>query len=225
MSDTLHQSSNLRMVEFFSGSGRMAQAFREQGWIAKTVDIEYPADMNRDVLTLTREDIIALCGGEPDFMWFSFPCTGFSVSAIGTHWGGGWRVYEPKTETARMGIQLIEWCNTVRSWFPNAKWGYENPRGVARKMKALEGLPRYTITFCQYGERRMKPTDIWTNLVWVPRPMCKNGAQCHDRAPRGAKTGTQGLKNAYLRGTLPIEFCKEIAFTATTNLRRVELNV
>ena len=39
----------------------------------------------------------------------------------------------------------------------------ENPRGGMRKMEWMKGLPRYTVTYCQYGDNRMKPTDIWTN--------------------------------------------------------------
>ena len=70
---------------------------------------------------------------------------------------------------------------------------------------------RNTITYCQYGESRMKPTDIWTNnLNWKPRKMCKNGMPCHESAPRGSQTGTQGLKGNYLRSIVPYELCKEI---------------
>ena len=53
-------------------------------------------------------------------------------------------------------------------------------------MKWMQGLPRYTVTYCQYGDSRMKPTDIWTNH---PRPQfkppCKNGDPCHMPSPRG----------------------------------------
>ena len=38
----------------------------------------------------------------------------------------------------------------------------ENPRGGMRKMEWMKGLPRYTVTYCEYGDNRMKPTDIWT---------------------------------------------------------------
>ena len=79
-----------------------------------------------------------------------------------------------------------------------------------RKMGAVEYLNRHTITYCRYGDNRMKPTDIWTNLPWTPRPMCKNGMPCHEAAPRGSKTGTQGLKGAYERSKIPYELCKEI---------------
>lgn len=202
----------LFMLELFSGSGNMAKAFKDRSWITLTVDLHKDADWRVDVLSLSRQDIIDRLGGEPDFIWASPPCTAFSVASIGRHWGGGYRVYEPKTDTARLGLALAAKTKEIISWFPNAKYGIENPRGVLRKMPVFQGLRRETITFCQYGEKRMKPTDIWTNLTaWIPRAMCRNGAPCHEAAPRGAKTGTQGLKGAYERGILPSEFCKEIA--------------
>ena len=70
---------------------------------------------------------------------------------------------------------------------------------------------RYTVTYCQYGERRQKPTDIWTNH---PAPQfklpCKRGAPCHDAAPRGAKTGTQSLKNRIEKAKIPVLLCQHI---------------
>lgn len=91
-------------------------------------------------------------------------------------------------------------------------WYIENPRGGLRKMDFMQGLPRYTVTYCQYGDKRMKPTDIWTNHP-DPRfkPACKNGDKCHLRAPRGAKTGTQGIKGSIERSRIPDELCDHIA--------------
>ena len=82
----------------------------------------------------------------------------------------------------------------------------------------MQKLPRATVTYCQYGDTRMKPTDIWTNHLstplfsngWNPKPICKNGDACHTAAPRGSQTGTQGLKGNYLRSIVPYELCKEI---------------
>ena len=78
-------------------------------------------------------------------------------------------------------------------------------------MDFMNGLPRYTITYCQYGDTRMKPTDIWTNHP-NPRfkPPCHNGDPCHVSAPRGAITGTQGLKGSMERSRIPGEFCRHI---------------
>jgi hypothetical protein len=56
----------------------------------------------------------------------------------------------------------------------------------------------------------MKPTDIFSNRKFNFRPMCKNRSPCHVSAPRGARTGTQGLKGAYERSILPRELVEEI---------------
>lgn len=81
-------------------------------------------------------------------------------------------------------------------------------------------MPRTTVWYCTYGDKRAKPTDIWSNNIfslfnvngWRPRPECFNGNQnCHHEfAPRGSQTGTQGLKGNYDRSKIPNELCFEI---------------
>jgi hypothetical protein len=57
----------------------------------------------------------------------------------------------------------------------------------------------------------MKPTDIWTNHPNpMFKPMCKNGDTCHVAAPRGSKTGTQGLKGSKERSVIPRLLCEHI---------------
>jgi len=148
---------------------------------------------------------------KPDVIWASPPCTGFSVAAIGHHWSGGKGAYIPKTETAKLGIELVKKTIEIIEHFQPKYWFMENPRGVLRKLDVVKDLPRKSVTYCQYGDERMKPTDIWTNSdVWTPRPMCKNGDPCHVAAPRGSRTGTQGRSNAYERSKIPDELCLEI---------------
>jgi len=90
-------------------------------------------------------------------------------------------------------------------------WFIENPRGGMRKMDFMSGLPRYTVTYCQYGDSRMKPTDIWCNHPNPKfRPPCHNGDPCHVSAPRGAKTGTQGLAGSVERSVIPPALCRHI---------------
>jgi hypothetical protein len=58
----------------------------------------------------------------------------------------------------------------------------------------------------------MKPTDIWTNHPDPQfKPPCKNGAPCHEAAPRGSQTGTAGIKDKLMRAKIPAELCKHIA--------------
>lgn len=57
----------------------------------------------------------------------------------------------------------------------------------------------------------MKPTDIFTNYPNPNfKPPCKNGDNCHVSAPRGSRTGTQGLKGSKERSIIPEELCDYI---------------
>ena len=96
----------------------------------------------------------------------------------------------------------------------------ENPRGMLSKQKFMHKLDRSSVTYCQYGHTTQKPTDLWNNLYdWNSRPMCKPGADCHEKASRGSKTGVQGINNSFsnlgsagkvLRAVVPEELCLEI---------------
>jgi len=170
-------------------------------------DIDYVTD----ILKFNPKDVPFV----PHIIWASPPCTGFSVASIGRHWGGGKGAYVPKSDTARLGIRIVGRTLEIIEYYkrlnPNLIWYIENPRGVLRKMPFMQDFKRHTVTYCQYGDDRMKPTDIWTNdETWTPRPICKNGAPCHVSAPRGSKTGTQGLRGAYERSVIPEELFKEI---------------
>lgn len=79
---------------------------------------------------------------------------------------------------------------------------------------------RITVTYCQYGDTRMKPTDIWTNHPDPKfKPMCHKGDPCHVSAPRGSKTGTQGLKGSKERSVIPALLCKHIVEICEESLR------
>ena len=159
---------------------------------------------------MTTQDILEKFG-KPDIIWASPPCTAFSVASIGCHWTGGKQAYIPKTEFAKLSQKIvIHTINLIKELNPTY-WYIENPRGVLRKMPFMQDFPRYTVTYCQYGDTRMKPTDIWTNNPNPNfKPMCHNGDSCHESAPRGAKTGTQGLAGARNRAVIPSELCEHI---------------
>lgn len=42
------------------------------------------------------------------------------------------------------------------------------------------------------------------------KPPCKNGDSCHEKAPRGSRTGTQGLNGSKNRSVIPEALCKHI---------------
>jgi hypothetical protein len=201
------------IYDFFSGTGSSTQAFKDAGHtvISFELEPEFQATENVDVLLLKADELIAKYG-RPDFVWASPPCTAFSVAAISHHWISGGNYPVPRTKEAtqaqdlvRHTVSLIQELNPIQGWL------IENPRGMLRKLEVVSHLPRRTVTYCQYGDTRMKPTDLWGYLPqWSPRIACKNGMPCHVSAPRGAKTGTQGLKGAKERSKVPYELGKEI---------------
>lgn len=69
---------------------------------------------------------------------------------------------------------------------------------------------------CQYGDFRMKPTDIWTNHPDPQfKPPCHYGDSCHEKAPRGSRNGSQKLKNAVERAKIPELLCRHIVEICT----------
>ncbi len=198
---------SVKTIELFAGTRSFSKVAQKFGHETFTTDYEEidGQDLVADVRQVYWNDFPYL---KPDILWASPPCEGFSVAVIGRNWTHD---HKPKTDSARLGVELVE--NTLRlikelepKW-----WFIENPRGKLRKLPMMQGFIRHTITYCQYGDTRMKPTDIWTNAPWFkPRPMCKNGDTCHIAAPRGSRTGTQGIKGYKDRSRIPEELFKDI---------------
>ena len=199
----------MKVLELFAGSRSVGKAAENLGMEVFSSDIT-PFDGIHYAVSILDFDVDKL-PFKPDIIWASPPCTGFSVAALGHHWTGGKGAYIPATDTARLGIELVKKTIEIIEHFEPEFWFIENPRGVLRKMPFMQRFKRNTVTYCQYGDERMKPTDIWTNSdKWIPRKMCKNGAPCHVAAPRGSRTGTQGRSNAYERSKIPDQLCLEI---------------
>lgn len=201
------------IFDFFAGTGSSTQAFRDAGHTVITFELDdyFEATEHADVFDLTAQELLTRYG-RPDFIWASPPCTAFSVASMGHHWGGGLRAYEPKTEAAKISQELVaHTLKLIAELNPTKGWLMENPRGMLRKLPVVANLPRHSVTYCRYGDTRMKPTDLWGVVPnWTPREMCKNGQPCHEAAPRGSKTGTQGLKGAKERSRVPYALGQEI---------------
>jgi hypothetical protein len=201
----------MKVLELFAGSRSFSSQAQLMGHDVFTSDNTAFADIDYvvDVLDFDYDKVPFI----PDIIWASPPCTGFSVAAIGKSWN---RDYTPKSDTARLGLLLVERTKQIIAHYqdlnPGLLWYIENPRGMLRKLPILQDAPHHhTVTYCQYGDTRMKPTDIWTNdSSWTPRKACKNGMDCHVRAPRGSRTGTQGLKGSYERSRVPHKIAEEI---------------
>ena len=205
----------MRVLELFAGTRSIGKAFEKHGH--KVYSIEWDKDFENidwyeDIGKITAQDIIDRFG-HPDVIWASPDCTSFSIAAISHHRRKNLETgnLDPVSDYAKFCDNVDQHViDLIRELKPKY-WFIENPRGGMRKMTWMQGLPRYTVTYCQYGDTRMKPTDIWTNH---PDPKfktpCHNGDPCHEPAPRGSKTGTQGLKGSIDRSRIPDKLCEHI---------------
>lgn len=205
-------NNKIKVLELFAGSRSIGKAAETLGMNVFSIDwTAYDnIDLVIDIANLKKEDIPFI----PDIIWASPDCTTYSIAACSYHRDAN---RSPKSEYATQ-CDLINqhFLNLIKEWLvinPNMIYFIENPRGLLRKMPFMQEFNRHTVWYCQYGDTRAKPTDIWTNSKsWIPRPVCHNGnPNCHhERAPRGSRTGTQGKKGSYDRSKIPTALCIEV---------------
>ena len=209
-----NMKKKIKVLELFAGSKSIGNAAESLGYEVFSSDINNfeGIDYVVDILNFDTNKVPF----KPDIIWASPPCTTYSIAAISHH--------RPKNKSlsnfaVKSDLIVKKTLEIIKELNPN-KWYIENPRGLLRKQNFMIGLPRTTVWYCTYGDKRAKPTDIWSNNIislfningWQPRPECFNGNQnCHhEAAPRGSQTGTQGLKGNYDRSKIPSELCFEI---------------
>lgn len=205
----------MKVLELFAGTRSIGKAFEKRGHEVFSVEWDRNfenIDLYEDIGKLTAQEISNKFG-VPDVIWASPDCRSYSIAAISHH-----RRKNEMTGNLDPVSDYAKFCDSVNKHVIDLikelkpkYWFIENPRGGMRKMDFMKGLPRYTVPYCKYGDTRMKPTDIFTNHP-NPKflPMCKNGDSCHVRAPRGAQTGTQGLKGSKERSVIPEKLCEHI---------------
>ena len=215
-----------KLLELFAGSRSWGKIADELGYEVFSVDWKQfeGIDLVIDIEQLTENMLPWI----PDVVIDGRPCTTYSMAAISHH---RHQDGKPKTDFApkcdRMNIKLN---NLYKKW--NCIYYIENPRAMLRKMYFMKGMDRTTVTYCSYGDTRMKPTDIFSNNIrdmfnpkgWKPIAMCFNGnTKCHhEAAPRGSRTGTQGLKNNYERSKVPHKLSFDILKQTLIKLKKNE---
>ena len=148
----------LTVLELFAGTRSIGKAFEKAGHTVFSVEWDKSfenIDLYADIGKLTKSDIISLCGGTPDVIWASPDCTTFSIAAISHH-----RRKNPKTGNLDPVSDYAKFCDEVDQNVLrlirelNPKYYFiENPRGGMRKMSWMQNIPRYTVTYCQYGDK------------------------------------------------------------------------
>jgi len=198
----------MKVIEMFSGTCSFSKLFPKEDVITIDNNPKFNPTIVSDMLHVNFNNMYC------DVLWASVPCTTFSIASCRKHWTPE---KKPKSRECIKGLMLLEKTIRTIAILKPKYWFIENPRGIMRKV--IEDLfvkynilwTRETVCYCRYGDKRMKPTDIWHNSNWKPvGKMCHNGNPDHEPAPRGSKTGTQGLKGNEERSIIPKALCMEI---------------
>lgn len=204
----------MKVLELFAGTRSIGKAFERAGhevysieWDKNFEDIDWYEDIGK----ITAQDILERFG-KPDVIWASPDCTSYSLAAISHH-------RKKNLETGNLDpiSDYAKFCDNVNSHVIElikelnpTYYFIENPRGALCNMNFMKGIPKYLVTYCQYGYPYMKPTHIFTNYPNPQFKHCKNGDKCHESAPRGSRNGVQGVKGSKDRSRIPDALCDYI---------------
>jgi len=205
----------MKILEIFCGTKSFSKVAEARGHEVFTIDFneKFSPDMVCDMIYFHKK-MLPKDWRNPDFIWLSPPCETFSLS------GNSYFMGYPTSSKAYIGQALaFKSVEVVNDFKPKFGFVIENPRAGLRNKWFMKPLERTTVSYCQYGDTRMKPTDLWNNIGFVGR-CCKNGMSCHDAAPRGSKTGTQGEKHREDRYRIPPQLCHEILDLVEANIKK-----
>lgn len=209
------------MIEFFKGSGILADTFKEAGYEVFTIDNNpmFAPDLCIDILNF-KIDMLPGFFRAPDVIHFGVPCQKFSIAGRSNNFIN----FMPVDLESCKALGLVYKCLDLVKELNPGSWFLENPIGYLRKFPFMEKYPRKEVWYCQYGDDKAKPTDFWTNRVdWIPKKCYNENPNCsHERSPRGSKCGTQGLSNSYTRGIYPKGLCIEIVEVCDNKKKEIQ---
>ena len=203
----------MKVLELFSGFECMSNAFREKGHECFTIDWDerFPSSMHMDISKLELNDLPEEWR-HPDVIFAGTDCTTYSVAAISKHRRKNpiTKNLDPISDKAKFADDMNKHVRDLMAQMNPKIIIFENPMGAFRKMDFVQDLILNTTTYCQYGFTYRKQTDFPSNIDLHLKPPCKNGFLCHEKAPRGARTGLQAIKDPALKSIYPPELCRHI---------------
>lgn len=203
----------MKVVELFSGMECISNAFRERGDECFTIDWDerFPSSLHCDISKLKIEDLPEEFR-HPDVVFAGTDCTTYSVAAISKHRRKNpvTGSLDPISDKAKFADEMNRHVIDLIHQMKPEIYIFENPMGAFRKMDFTQNMTLNTTCYCQYGFTYRKQTDFLSNIDLHLKKPCKNGDACHEKAPRGARTGLQAIKDPALKAIYPPELCKQI---------------
>ena len=154
----------MKVLELFAGTRSIGKAFERKGHEVYSIEWDKNFEnINRyeDIDKITAQDILERFR-HPDVIQASSDCTSYYLAAISHH-----RKNNLETGNLDPISNYAKFCDAVNSHVIDliralspTYYFIENPRGALCNMNFMQGIPKYLVTYCQYGDTRMKPTHI-----------------------------------------------------------------
>lgn len=197
--------TRIKTLELFAGSQSFSRVAKMHNLETFTVDWKPYTGVDL-VIDIGEINLFEDIPYSPDVVWASPDCTTYSKAAGRFHRVGVDAVSDYARKCDEVNTHFLGEIMKLYNRNENLIYFIENPQGKFRKMPFILDFMRETggrmesVTYCQYGYKFMKPTNIFTNSpVWKPRKMCFNGnpACNHSRTTRGKYSGvlSQSKKN------------------------------
>ncbi len=151
------------VFELFSGSGRISQRLRKDGFECYTFDYDqkchpdYCVDLSKNSISGLEK----MVGKKPDFIWLSPDCTTYSLAQHGIHRDSS---LKPKDYYSKV-------CDSYNARFAkelskgDIPYILENPRGFYRLMPFAQNHDyRFTTSYGSYGTPYCKFEDLFFNF-------------------------------------------------------------
>ena len=145
----------MRLLERFSGTGSVGDAFRATGWNVTSLDCDLrsEADLKMDVLDFPYESYRPECF---EAIWASPPCTEYSIA----------RTTARTPRNLPLADALVARTLEIIEHLKPKVWWIENPAtGLLKSRAVIQHLPPPLFCdYCMYGKPYRKRTALWTNI-------------------------------------------------------------
>lgn len=194
------------LLELFKGTGSVGKQAKKMGFDVISLDID--PDSKPDILINILKWDYKKLDIKPDFIWASPPCNTFSPLVYKLR-ERDTKTAKPLSERAKEGTKILYKTIEIIEYFFNLNnnMGFviENPRGMMRNDKKIKKLILNTAYYCNYGDKRTKPTDFFSNFnLNLNNKICKGTIKIQDNIPLCEKYKipyklTEHILKTYLR--------------------------
>ena len=176
---------NMSVLELFSGSGSIGQAFRSKGWEVVSLDLDVKTDATIHTNILTW-DFSVYPPGFFQVVWASPCCTQYSCA----------RTSAATPRNLELADSLVERSLEIIEYFQPRVWFIENPAtGLLKTRPFMEGLPWVDLDYCSYSDwGYRKRTRLWTNSGFVGK-LCLGKGVCPNMVGNRHRTTAQQGRN------------------------------